>query len=151
MKKIIFFLFIFTIGCASTNNIKKESIRWYNLDEGMRLARELNRPCVVDFHFPDGCPRCDKLEKYVYSNRKIIYKLNTEFIPIRINLAKKLTPEEEALGKRFKYGNECMLLFMDSSGKIIKDPWGKNLCFVDYIEPEWFLKYLDMAKKKTSM
>ncbi len=135
-------------GCATTGGTKRESIKWYSLEEGKVLAKRLNRPCVVDFHFSRGCPRCEKLEKYVYSNREIIHKLNTEFIPIRIELSGELTPEEKALGERFKYNNECLLLFMDPEGNVIKDPSGKNLCFVDYIEPEWFIRYLDMAKQR---
>ena len=141
-------LVVLLLGCVSIETKNTEEIKWYNLKEGVALARKLQRPCVVDFYFPGGCRRCSRFSQTVYSDLRVIKKMNSEFIPIRINLARPLTPQEQALGKRFKYNHECLLLFLDEEGNIIEDLTGKQLCFTDYVEPERFLKYLDLALKK---
>lgn len=123
-------------------------VNWYTLAEGTKKARAESKPCVVDFFFPGGCLRCDRMDKYVYSNKEIIEKLNAEFVPILIDLSKPLSEEEKRLGDLYEYRKECLLLFMDSRGNIVEDPGGKKLCIADYVDAEWFLKYLDMAKKQ---
>ncbi len=147
---ILSLLFLFVVGCASTETKTSETIRWYKLKEGIALARKFHRPCVIDFYFPGGCSRCSRLEQRVYNDPRIIKKINSEFIPIRINLAEPLTSEERALGERFKYKHECLLVFMDEEGRVIEDLSGNKLCFTDYIEPEWFLKYLEIARKRAT-
>ncbi len=134
-------------SCA-TIETRKAEVKWYSLSEGLKIAKAEKKPCVVDFYFGKECPRCEKLDKYVYSNPDIVRRLNTEFVPIRIDLTRPLTPEEKALGEKYDYKNDCLLLFMSPDGKIVKTPAGKKLCFVDYIPPEWFMKYLDMAKSQ---
>jgi len=123
-----------------------KDVHWYSLAEGKEKAREEKKPAVIDFFYPNGCPRCDRMNEYVYTNKEIINKLNTEFIPILINLGGPLTEEEKAFGELYEYREECLLLFLDRDGNVVKDPAGKRLCIADYVDTEWFLKYLDMAK-----
>ena len=146
MVIVIFFLVL--SGCKGLESRDIIEVKWHTLEEGIETAMKQNKPCVVDFFAGQGCPRCEKLEKYVYSNPVIARRLNTEFVPIRIDLTKPLTPEEKALGEKYDYKNECLLLFLTPDGQIVKDPMGKKLCFVDYIPPDWFLKYLDLAKER---
>ncbi len=144
---LIGFLFVVLYGCAGLQT-KSVKVHWYTLEEGLKIAKSQGKPCVVDFFAGQGCPRCEKLQKYVYSNPEIANRLNTEFVPIRIDLTKPLSPQEKALGEKYDYKNECLLLFMSPDGKIVKDPMGKKLCFIDYIPPEWFMRYLDLTKSK---
>ena len=123
-------------------------IKWFSLKEGMEKAKLEKKPMIVDFFFGKGCPRCEELQKGVYDNPAIAKKIVDDFIPIRVDLTKKLTAEEEKLGTQYDYKNDCLLLFLDPGGTIIKDPSGKRLCFVENIEPEWFIKYLDTVKKQ---
>lgn len=123
-------------------------IQWVSLKDGMEKAKTGKKPMIVDFFFGKGCPRCEQLQKRVYDNPAIAKKIMDDFVPIRVDLTKKLTPEEEKLGNQYDYKNDCLLLFLDPVGTVIKDPSGKRLCFVDNVEPEWFIKYLDMVKKQ---
>ena len=123
-------------------------IKWLPLKEGMEKARIEKKPMIVDFFFGKGCPRCEALQKGVYDNPTIAKKIMDDFIPIRVDLTKKLTSEEEKLGNQYDFKNDCLLLFLDHNGTIIKDPSGKRLCFIDTVEPEWFVKYLDMIKQQ---
>lgn len=121
-------------------------IKWYPLKEGKERARLEKKPLIVDFAVAEGCPRCEAMQKNIYSRKEIADKINKEFIPVRIDLAKELSAEERRLGEEYDFKNDCLLLFLDPDGRIMKDPSGKRLCFIDAIETEVFLKYLDLIK-----
>lgn len=123
-------------------------IKWFPLKEGMEKAKAEKKPMIVDFFFGKGCPRCEALQKGVYDNPAISQKIMDDFVPIKVDLTKKLSPEEEKLGNQYDFKNDCLLLFLDAQGTIIKDPSGKKLCFTENVEPEWFIKYLDMIKQQ---
>ena len=147
MKKLSLTLIIVVLTMSS-HAFGSMEIKWFSLKEGMEKAKLEKKPMIVDFFFGKGCPRCEKLQKGVYDNPAIAKKIMDDFIPIRVDLTKKLTAEEEKLGTQYDYKNDCLLFFLDPGGTIIKDPSGKRLCFVENIEPEWFIKYLDTVKKQ---
>ena len=147
MKKLSLALIIVVLAMSS-HAFGSMEIKWFSLKEGMEKAKLEKKPMIVDFFFGKGCPRCEELQKGVYDNPAIAKKIVDDFIPIRVDLTKKLTAEEEKLGTQYDYKNDCLLLFLDPGGTIIKDPSGKRLCFVENIEPEWFIKYLDTVKKQ---
>jgi len=118
-------------------------VGWHTLAEGRKIAAETNKPMLVDFAVPEGCPRCDFLKNNVYNRDEIVAKINRDFVPIWVDLSRKLTPEEDALGKLYDYNNDCLLLFLSPSGELLKDPEGRRMCFVDKIEPQVFIEYLD--------
>lgn len=147
MKKIYIAVFIAALALSSVA-FASAGIKWLPLTEGMEKAKAEKKPMIVDFFFGKGCPRCEILQKEVYDDPAIAKKIMDEFVPIRVDLTKKLSPEEEKLGNQYDYKNDCLLLFLDHEGGIIKDPAGKRLCFADTVGPEWFVKYLDMIKKQ---
>lgn len=142
------FLIILCFLVASSLAAGDLSVKWLSLEEGMAKARAEKKPMIVDFFFGKGCPRCEVLQKEVYDNPAIARKIMDDFIPIRIDLTRKLNAEEERLGNQYDYKNDCLLLFLDYNGVVIKDPSGKKFCFADNIDPEWFVKYLEMVKKQ---
>ncbi len=144
---ITFFLFIFA-GNVLPEEKYAEKVNWHSLEEGLQKAKIEKKPMIVDFGIGKGCPRCEFLQKNVYSKDEIVKKINSDFIPVFINLMKELTPEEKALGEKYDYKNDCLLLFLDSEGNIIKDPGGKKMCFADKVEPGVFMKYLEQVKTK---
>ncbi|MEJ2697957.1 MAG: thioredoxin family protein [Candidatus Sulfobium sp.] len=121
-------------------------IQWLSLKTGMEKAKQENRPLIVDFYYGKGCSRCEAMQKEVYGNPSIAAKVMKDFIPVRIDLKKKLTKQEEDLGKKYHFNNDCLLLFLDPNGEIIKDTMGKRLCFINKINPQWFIDYLNMVE-----
>ena len=121
-------------------------VRWYSLKEGMDKAKIEKKPVIVDFFFGKGCPRCELLQKNVYANAEISKKIMDDFIPVRVDLSKKLTPEEKAFGDKFEFKEDCLLLFLDYNGNVIAGPGGLRLCFVDNVEPAFFIEYLEFIK-----
>jgi thioredoxin-related protein len=149
MKKTIYALLAaLVLLAAASQAFGSVGVKWVSLKEGMERAKSEKKPMIVDFFFGKGCPRCEQLEKGVYSNQAIAKKIMDDFIPIRVDLTKELTKEEEKLGEKYDYKKDCLLLFLDSGGNIVKDPSGKRLCFADNVDEEWFIKYLDMVKKQ---
>jgi hypothetical protein len=66
-------------------------------------------------------------------------------MPVWIDLNRPLTLDEQSLGDKFDFKNDCLTLFLDYKGRIIENPDGKKMCFVDEIEPKVFLEYLDYS------
>ncbi len=121
-------------------------VKWYTLAEGQAKAKAEGKPVILDFFYGKGCPRCEFLEKEIYNNPAIAKKIMADFIPIRIDLSKKLSPEEQSLGEKYSFKNDCLLVFLDVKGEMVKGVGGKKLCFIDKVEPDEFIKYLDTAK-----
>jgi thioredoxin-related protein len=145
-KRLMIFTFFFFVVSAALPALAE--IQWQPLAEGLKKASSEQKPIIIDFFYGKGCPRCENLEKNVYSNPEIAKKISADFVAVRVDLSKKLSPEETDLGNQYDFKNDCLLIFLDRNGKLVKDPGGKKLCFVDYIEPEQFVKYLDMVKEK---
>lgn len=145
MKKLYAFLIMTTLFTASLSSGSDE-LRWFSLQQGMEKAKAEKKPMIVDFYYGKGCHRCERLQEDVYDDPLIAKKIQSDFIPVRIDLTEKLTDEENKLGERFDYKDDCLLLFLDPDGAVLKDPKGKRLCFIDAVDPEWFIKYLDMIK-----
>lgn len=148
--KILITIFLILSVNAWAEERYAEKVKWLSLKEGMEKARVEKKPMLVDFAVAKGCPRCEFLQKNVYSKDEIVKKINSDFVPIFINLdlSKKLTPEEKALGEKYNFKEDCLLLFLDYNGNVIKDPEAGQMCFADRIEPEVFIKYLDSIKNR---
>lgn len=146
MKKILPVILLCLFMSAGPVHGQAGKINWSGLKEGAARAKAEKKPMIVDFFFGKGCPRCEKLESGVYANPDIAKKINDDFVPVFIDLTKPLSKDEEDLGNKYDYKNDCLMLFLDPDMNIIKDPSGKKLCFVEHIEPDIFIGYLDMIK-----
>ena len=124
------------------------TVHWQKLQEGREISLREKKPCLVDFAVPMDCDRCDFLQENVYSKEEIVAKINAEFVPILIDLSGDMTPEEIALGEKYDFDNDCLMLFLNHEGEVIKDPKGTQMCFADKIEPEVFMEYLDYVAKE---
>jgi thioredoxin-related protein len=147
MRKINAVLLISVLlGASLAFASDKNKIKWLSLEEGMAKAKAEKKPMIVDFWFGKGCPRCEVIERSVYNNPEIAAKIMADFIPVQIDLARPLTKQERKLGNQHDFMDDCLLLFLDHDGKLITEPGGKGLCFVDDVKPEPFVKYLEMIK-----
>jgi thioredoxin-related protein len=131
-----------------THSFAADGVQWLSLKDGLVKAKIEKRPLIVDFFYGKGCPRCESLQKNVYNDPLISKKIMNYFVPVKVDLTRPLTAQEDDLGKKFDYKKDCLLLFLDHNGELISDTKGKRLCFVDKVDPEWFNSYLDMIMKK---
>lgn len=146
MKRVLLLAVLFVL-IGIPHSFAAEDIKWYSLKDGMEKAKQEKKPTIVDFWYGEGCPRCARMQKNIYGDPMIVKKIVDDFIPIKVDLTKPLTEEEEALGNKYEYKHECLLLFLDHNGELLSDTAGKRLCFMDSLEPEWFVSYLDMISR----
>jgi hypothetical protein len=137
-------------GAAAGSSPSGAKIHWYSLAEGMKAAAAEKKPMVVDFYVPAGCSRCRKMAMNVYAKPEIISKLNESFIPIHIDLSGKLSKEEKALGEKFAYKEDCLLLFLKHNGDIIQEPSGKQICTADAVDSGWYMERLERTLQENA-
>ncbi len=118
-------------------------VNWVPLDEGLVIAFDEGKPLLIEFAVHEGCPRCELMQKHVYSNANITDKINKEFIPVFINLANPLSPNERELGEKHDYHEDCLLVFLDYKGEPVFEAGNGKMCYKDPTDPEVFIKYLD--------
>jgi thiol-disulfide isomerase/thioredoxin len=145
MKRSVIAMIVSVLLLASFASADS-GVKWYTLSDGQVKSKAEGKPVIVDFFFGKGCPRCEFLEREVYSNPSIAKKIMEDFIPIRVDLTKKLSKEEKQLGDKYDFKNDCLLIFLDRSGDLVKDATGKKLCFIDKVDPDEFIRYLDTVK-----
>jgi len=140
-------LVLFTMmGCQKMNVTPvQEKIDWHSLAAGQAEAAKLKLPCLVDFYYGPQCPRCLAFDKKIYADPEIIHRLNTQFVAIRIDLRKPLKNNEQTLADAMKTGGECMLMFLNSAGEIVKTQHGAPICTMNKLTKEEFSSYLDKA------
>lgn len=145
----LWLIIVILLTCPYSFAVEKEYaglIKWYSFEKAKEKARIERKPLIVDFAVAQGCPRCEAMQKNIYSKKEIADKINKDFFPVLIDLSKELTPAEKRLGEEYDFKNDCLLLFLDPDGRVLKDPSGKRLCFMDAVDTEVFLKYLDSIK-----
>ncbi len=120
-------------------------IHWQTLARGKALAAERRLPCLVDFFYGPGCPRCDRFINEIYSDPGIVARIEAGFIPIRINLAAPLSVEEKSLAEKMSTGGECMLMFLDHRGEVVKREKGLALCSLESMGAREFAAILEEA------
>lgn len=132
-KLFIFLLIAAAILCSGV--IFAGEINWVNsLDEGLKLAKQANKPIMADF-YTDWCGWCKKLDQDTYSNAKV-QGLADKFVCVKVNGDKDKTNT-----KIFGINGYPTIVFLDSAGKEID----RN---VGYANAEELSKTLEKILKK---
>ncbi len=147
MKRFCNWLILAGLILAFSGGVASAELKWLSLKEGTEKAKIEKKPMIVDFFYGKGCPRCEFLEKNVYADPTIAAKIMADFVPIRVDLTKKLSKEEEQLGNRYEFKKDCLLLFLDPETNVLSAK-GKRLCFIDKVDPDEFVSYLDSVKSE---
>jgi len=128
MKK--FFIFILPILLFSSE------INWeINFDKAVKKAKKLNKPIMVFYESYD-CKWCDEMLKSTFKNKKVVDKINSMFVSVKIFKDKKDYPS-------FIYSKLTPTTFF-----IL--PEGKNIIrpVLGYWDVESFLSYIEDAERK---
>jgi hypothetical protein len=147
MGRLLFvMLMLVGAGCAPVASTQQTSVvHWRTLEAGRSEAAARQMPVLVDFYFGEGCHRCMAFDQKIYASPAIVERVNKNFVPVRVILTDELTAAEKELSERLATGGECMLAFLDSTGRIITDQQRQMICTMQMITPEQFLDYLDKA------
>jgi hypothetical protein len=116
--------------------------KWFSLNAGMEKAKA-KKPMIVDFYFGKGCQ--DARHCKCYDNPMIAKIMDDSSIKIDL---RKLSERKKNSATSITT-KDCLLLFLDDK-LILSRSLGKSLCFVNNVDQEWFVKYLDMIKASYS-
>jgi thiol:disulfide interchange protein len=82
---------VLALGVAACQKKNEQSvsqsggaINWIGYTEGMKKAKETNKPVMVDF-YTTWCKYCKMLDETTYKDPAIVEILNKDFITIKIN------------------------------------------------------------------
>lgn len=132
-------------GGGSAARSSGSLVQWHRLADGKEKAWILEKPLLVDFFVPEGCDRCERMDRDLWGNPEIARLVNEGFVPVRIDLTRNLSREEIALGRKYDYNYDCLLVFLDYRGEVIEDAGGGRMCFADFVSADWFLGHLKHA------
>ncbi len=126
---------------------------YYNYEDGMKCAKELNKPVFIDFT-GHSCSNCKQMEAQVWSDPAVLKRLREDFVIISLYTDDKTKlPENEWLvsddGKVLKTIGEVNVNFeiknfetfatpwyvlMDNQGNILTPPIGKEMNVGKFVE-----------------
>jgi thioredoxin-related protein len=86
MKKIGFILLVatFIINSSFAPAPAVEELKWYNFDEGYKIAQKKGKIMLVDL-YTDWCGWCKRMDRDTYAKTEIIGAINEDFIAIKFN------------------------------------------------------------------
>ena len=123
------------------NIIEKTEIKWLSSEkEGLKQAMLENKFTVIDF-YADWCASCIELDKFTYTDKKVIEELN-HFVTIKID-ATKNTAEVQELFKKYGIIGLPAVIFIDKKGNFLH-----NFTISGFLKPEEFLKVINQIKSK---
>lgn len=121
-------------------------VAWHTLAEGKTRAAAEKKPLLVDYFVPTGCNRCERMDRALWADPEIARRVNGDFVPVRVDLSKPMTDDEKALGARYDFNFDCLLLFLDPGGKVLEKAGGGRMCFAEFVDTQWFLGLLAQAR-----
>ncbi|RME21919.1 MAG: DUF255 domain-containing protein [Deltaproteobacteria bacterium] len=113
-------------------------VGWHkDIEKGLAMARQQNRPAVVDF-WATWCPACVELDRKTFSDPRVSRELQRRFVAIKIDCTS--SAEDERLERLMeKYGAMDLptIRFVDSKGRLLAAPVVKG-----FVPPERMLSIL---------
>jgi thiol:disulfide interchange protein len=106
-----------------------------SLDEAKKIAAKEKKIIFLDF-WAEWCGPCKQMLKTTYQDKAVVER-SKQFVPVLINYDK-----QTALVKKYHVGQIPVVIFMDASGKVLKQTEPK------LIDAKEFLKLMDEASKK---
>jgi thioredoxin-related protein len=130
--------------------VRPTLVHWHSLAEAKKIAAAEKKPMIVDYYVPEGCNRCELMDRKVYNDPEIAREINEGFAAARVIVSRPMTDEEKELGRRYDFNFDCLLLFLDSEGNVLKDAGGGRMCFAQFVDPKWFAQYLARARAESA-
>jgi thiol:disulfide interchange protein DsbD len=130
---------------------------YFDYDQGMACAKEQHKPVFIDFT-GHGCVNCREMEANVWSDPRVLGRLENDYVIIALYVDDKTKlPEEDwvkstydgkikkTLGRkyadfqisRFGVNAQPYYVLLDNSGKMLTQPTARDL------NPDHFVDFLD--------
>lgn len=115
-----------------------ESIKWEKYSESAYSdALAVKKPVILDF-YADWCIPCKELDAMTFTDPEVI-KAASSFASFKADMTKSLSPEVEALRKKFGIIGVPTVIILNSSGQEVTRITG-------FVPPEEFIKLLQKSE-----
>jgi len=134
---------------------------YFDLNEGMQAAKELNKPVMLDFT-GHSCPNCRKMEEQVWRNEVVLKKIKEDFIlislyvdePTELPVSEQYTTAEGkkivTVGEKnldyeltkFGFNAQPLYMFLDQKGNPLS-----NVKYGYDSDIDKFIKHLNTVKE----
>ncbi len=132
MKRMI----LTVVACLAALSAWAKDVDWKrDYDDALKLAKSEKKMVMIDV-YTDWCGWCKKLDKDVYSDKKVQEKLAKSFISVKINPEKNSANKKVA--QQFGVRGFPNIIFVDGDGKKVNGIGG-------YVPADDFLKVLDQV------
>jgi thiol:disulfide interchange protein DsbD len=96
-----------------------KEIGWLRSEpEGLELARQLQKPIMIDF-YADWCPPCVKFDRQTFTDQRVIQAL-ARFVAIRVDLT-EVTEEGTRLAEKYGVAAIPTILFLKPTGEVLPE------------------------------
>lgn len=114
-----------------------DQIQWHSYSqEKLTEAIDSGKPVMIDF-YADWCIPCKELDKFTFSDPKII-EISNEFIMLKVDLTKASDPLAKELKNKYQIKGVPTLVFLNSDGQEIK-----NMRVVGFKDKDDFLPIIE--------
>ncbi len=112
------------------------SINWLEYNEGLKLAKTVDKPIFLYFH-ADWCTYCTKLKKTTFKDEKVLKFLDENFVSISVD-----SDKNKMLATQWKVRGLPTLWFLKSDNSKISNIPG-------YVDGNQFLQILNYIHTKS--
>ncbi len=107
-------------SCLPPANYPKNKVFWFTSEkEGMKCAKKLKRPVIIDF-WADWCTSCKHLSKKSFGHPDVV-KESRRFVMIKVEYSED-NPQGRRLKKLYKVQGLPWVRFINSKGKLLSKP-----------------------------
>ncbi|MFA6601025.1 MAG: cytochrome c biogenesis protein CcdA [Candidatus Omnitrophota bacterium] len=108
------------IGILSLVQPPRERVQWESYSPAkLAAAAQAKRPVVIDF-YADWCIPCHELERFTYSNRRVIEALDL-FVRLKVDLTQPDAPDTMELVRQYNVFGVPTAVFLDPFGREIEE------------------------------
>jgi thioredoxin-related protein len=76
---------VLAIALGGGDLSSKGKLNWHSYNEGMRKAKQQQKPVIVDF-YASWCHWCVVMDRETFADEKIVRKLSSDYIAVRLDV-----------------------------------------------------------------